>query len=85
MHLVEVLERCRQLAHHSNGIAEVHAAEVVTPKRIDEALGHAVALRAAYRCIDGFESEGSSHLSRLGGNVSAAVVTQELQRVPARH
>ena len=37
MHLVEVLERCRQLAHHSKGIAQVHAAEVVTPKRIDEA------------------------------------------------
>ena len=36
MHIIEVLEHCRQLAHHSRGIAEVHAAEVVTPKRIDE-------------------------------------------------
>ena len=38
MHLVEVLERCRQLAHHSKGIAQVHAAEVVAAERVDEAL-----------------------------------------------
>ena len=37
MHLVEVLERCRQLAHHSKGIAQVHAAEVVAAEHFDEA------------------------------------------------
>ena len=72
MHLVEVLERCRQLAHHSKGIAQVHAADVIATKRIDEAL------RAAYRCVDGFESKGSGHLAHLDGNVSAAVVTHKL-------
>ena len=74
MHLIEVLKRCRQLAHHSKGIAQVHAAEVVTPKRVDETFGHAVALRAAHWGVDRLESKGSDHLSRLSGNVSAAVV-----------
>ena len=37
MHLIEVLECYRQLAHHSGGIAQV-----ITAKLIDEAFGHAV-------------------------------------------
>ena len=37
MHLVEVLERCRQLAHHSKGIAQVRAAVVIAAERVDEA------------------------------------------------
>ena len=72
MDLIEVLERCRQLPHHSRGIAQVHTADVIATKRIDEAL------RAAYRCVDGFESKGSGHLAHLDGNVSAAVVTHKL-------
>ena len=74
MPLIEVFERCRQLAHHGMSIAQVHAAEVVTPKRVDKAFGHAVALRAAHRRVDGFESKASSHLTCLGSDVSAAVV-----------
>ena len=85
MYFLEVLERCRQLAHHSNGIAQVHAAEVVTPKRIDEALGHGVALRAAHGRVDRLQAQLLGDLPCLGRNVGTTVVTQELQRVVARH
>ena len=46
MHLVEVLERCRQLVHHSKGIAQVHAAEVVAAERVDEAMGWQARIRS---------------------------------------
>ena len=46
---------------------------------------HVVALRATHWCVDGFESKDSGRLVRLDSNASAAVVTQELQRVAAWH
>ncbi len=42
VHLIEVLERVRQLCQHGACIAEVHPADVVAFERVDEALGHAV-------------------------------------------
>lgn len=85
MHLIEVLERRRQLAYYAGSIAQIHAAEVIAAKRIDEAFGHAVALRAAHRYRVGLESQLAGHLARLSGNVSTTVITQELQCVTARH
>ena len=46
MHLVEVLEGCRQLLQHRPRITQVHAGHVVSFEGVHEALGHAVALRA---------------------------------------
>ena len=46
MNFVEVLECRRQLRQDGSRIAEVHSADVVTFEGVDEAFGHAVALRA---------------------------------------
>ena len=51
MHLVEVLERRRQLRQDGSCIAEVHAAHVVALERVDEALGKAP--RVCRACIHG--------------------------------
>ena len=47
MHFIEVLERRWQLRQHRPGIVQIHATDVVPLERVDEALGHAVALRTA--------------------------------------
>ena len=80
MHLVEVLERGRQLCQHGSGIAEIHPTDVVALERVDEALGHAFALRTAHRCVDRRQSERPGDAPSLVGDVGAAVVRQELQR-----
>ena len=85
MDLVEVLERRRQLRQNGPGIAEVHATDVVALERVDEALGHAVALRAAHRRVDRREAERLGDASSFAGDVGAAVIGQELQQVVRRH
>lgn len=52
MDFVEVLEGRSHLRHHRPCIGQVHVADVVAPERIDEVLGHPVALRTAHGCID---------------------------------
>jgi len=54
MHLVEVLERSWQLGQHRRRVAKVHAAEVIASEGVDEALGHAVALRLHTGVLIGF-------------------------------
>jgi hypothetical protein len=51
MHQVEVFERSWQLAQRRARVAQVPAAEVIASERVDEALGHAVAQRAAHRRV----------------------------------
>ena len=81
MQLVEVLECCSHLRHHSSRVGEVHAADVVAFERVDDALGHAVALRASHRCEARLQAKLSSNLLGLGRDVRAAVVREELQGV----
>lgn len=85
MHLVEVLERGGQLRQDGLRIAQVHARDVVAFERVDEALGHAVALRAAHGRVDGPEAEFVGQLARVVGDVGAAVVAEELQLVVGRN
>src|SRR3977135_1327687 len=85
MDLVEVLERRRQLRQDGPSIASVHATDVVALEGVDEALGHAVALRAAHRRVDWCQTERPRDASSFMGNVGAAVVRQELQQVPCGH
>ena len=68
MHRVEVLERCWQLAQNRGGISQVHPAEVIAPECVDEALGHAVALRAAHRRVDGLKPQLPRDLLGVGGS-----------------
>lgn len=51
MHFIEVLEYRWQLIHDRLSIRQIHAAAVIAPERVDEALGHAVALRTAHRRV----------------------------------
>jgi len=81
MDFVEVLEGRRHLRHHRRCIGQVHPTDVVTLERIDEALGHPVALRTAHGRGDRPQAQLSSDLSRLSGDVGAAVVREELQGV----
>lgn len=57
MDLIEVLERRWQLRQDGPGIAEVHAADVVALESVDEALGHAIALRTAHRGVDRLQTQ----------------------------
>lgn len=57
MRLVEVLEGRRQLRQHGGCVAAVHLGHVVALERIDEALGHPIALRTAHRGVDRFEPQ----------------------------
>ncbi len=57
MHLVEVLKGGRQLCQHRLDVSQVHTRHVVTFEGVHEALGHAVALWAADRCVDGLEAQ----------------------------
>ncbi len=69
MHFVEVLEGGRQLCQHRGRIAEVHPGNVVALERVDEAFGHAVALRAAHRGVDRLEPQRTRHRACVCGNV----------------
>ena len=80
MHFVEVLERLRQLRQHCSCVGEVHPADVVALEGIDEALGHAVALRAAHGRVHRCEAQRPGDVLVLVRDVGAAVVGQELQR-----
>ena len=84
VYLVKVLARRRQLCQHGSCIAEIHPTDVVALERVDEALGHAVALRTAHRRVDRRQAERPSDTPSLVGNVGAAVVRQELQQVSRR-
>ncbi len=79
MGFVEVLKGGAHLGHHRSCIGQVHATDVVTLERIDEALGHSVALRTAHGCIDRLQAQLSGDLPGISGNVGAAVVREELQ------
>lgn len=52
MHDVEVLERRWQLRQDGCRVDEVHAAEVVAPERVDEALGDAVGASSQLRRME---------------------------------
>lgn len=82
VNFVEVLEGLGQLAHHRARIPAVHATDVVALEGVDEALSHAVALRAADGRSDGLQSKFLGHLLRVAGDVGPTVVRQELQAMP---
>jgi len=85
MHFIEVLERCRQLRKHRLCVAQVHAAEVVAPERVDETFRHAVALRAARRRGDGLQAQLLGDAFGIGSDVRAAVWrTPRRRRLRAR-
>ena len=73
MDLVEVLEGVGQLGQHGGRIAQVHPALIVAPEGVDEALGHAVALRAADGRVDRRETERAGDAPRVMRDVGAAV------------
>ena len=85
MHLAEVLEGGGHLRHHGPGIGGVHAADVAALERGLEALGQAVALQITHRHVHGFEAQLRDDLLRLGGDVGAAVVREDLQCAGAGH
>ncbi len=85
MHGVEVLERRRQLTDNHHRVTQVHSADVVTPERVDEALGHPVALWAAYRRSDRLQAQLARDPLGVGGDGGAAVVADELQAMASRH
>ena len=85
MHLVEVLEGRWQLLQHRSRVTQVHAGHVVTLEGVDEALGHAVALRAAHRRVDRLEPQRLGNAARLVRDVGPAVVGQELQFASLRY
>ncbi len=84
MHLVEVLEGRWQLCQYRLRVTQVHASHVVTLGGVDEALGHAVALRAADGRVDGLQAQSARQRPRFGGDVGTAVVTEELQLLSLR-
>jgi len=75
---VEVLEGHSHLSHHRPCIGQVHPADVVALEGVDEALGYVVALRTAHGRVDRLQAKLSDNLPRLGSNVGAAVVREEL-------
>ena len=84
MHVVEVLEGLGELRHHCLCVGEVHPADVVALEGVDEALGHAVALRAADGCVDGLEAHRTGQCPCVGSDIRCAVVAQKLQHVARR-
>lgn len=81
MHFIEVLERRWQLRQYGPCILQVHSVDVVPFERIDETLGHAIALRTAYRRVDWLEPQLSGDASGFSGDVGSAVVREELKLV----
>ena len=81
MDLVEVLEGGGELSEDRWRVGKVHPALVVAPEGVDEALGHAVALRAAHGRVDRRQSKRPRDLSGVVRDVGAAVVGEELQLV----
>ena len=57
MLLVEVLKGGRQLCQYRLDVSQIHTRHVVAFEGVHEALGHAVALRTADRCVDGLEAQ----------------------------
>lgn len=84
MQLVEVLEGHGHLRHYRSRIGKVHTAGIVPLEPVHEALGHAIALLAAYRRVDRLQAQLSSDLPGLGRDVRPSVVREELQRVSVR-
>jgi len=84
MHLVEVLEGRWQLRQYRLRVTQVHARHIVALEGVDEALGHAVALRAADGRVDGLQTQSARQCPRFGGDVGSAVVTEELQLLALR-
>ena len=84
MPLVEVLEGRWQLPQHGLCVTQVHAGHVVALEGVDEALGHAVALRAADGCVDGLEAHRTGQCPCVGSDIRCAVVAQKLQHVARR-
>src|SRR5437868_5471037 len=80
MHGVEVLEGRRQLLQDGGCVGEVHAADVVALEGVDEALGHAITLRATHWRIHWLEAQLARNPTSVVGDVRAAVVGEELQR-----
>lgn len=69
MHVVEVLEGRRQLRHDCRGVRQIHAADVVALEHVDEALGHAVTLRAADRRCHWLEAQRASNRADVASDV----------------
>ena len=80
VHGVEVLEGRRQLVHYGGCVGQVHQTDVVALEGVDEALGHAVALRAADRRVRRLEAQLARNAACVVSDVGAAVVREELQR-----
>lgn len=85
MGFVEVLQGGAHLGHHRSCIGQVHAPDVVALEDVDEALGHTIALGTAYGRVDRPQARLSGDLPRLGGDVGATVVREELQSVSLRN
>lgn len=79
MHLVEVLEGRWQLCQYRLRVTQVHARHLVALEGVDEALGHAVALRAADGRVDELQAQRACQCPRFDGDIGTAVVTEELQ------
>ena len=79
MDLVEVLKGVRQLGEYGISRAAVHLADVVSLQSVHEALGHAIRLRAAHRCMNRRDAQLSSDSVGFMGSIGAAIVCQELQ------
>ncbi len=75
---VDVFKRARQRFQHRDRVAHVDRAELLVLERVDEALGQTVALRAAYRPVDGLRHQLAGELHRVAGDIGAAVVADEL-------
>lgn len=66
-----------QLPHHRLGTGPVRQLGVVSLERLDEAVSHAVALRAGdHRCGHGLEAQLLGKALGLAGHVAATVVCQ---------
>ena len=79
MHLVEMPGGAGQLGLHDGAVAAVHAAEVIAFKRVHEALGHVLRLRAVDRRVHRLDAQFMSQGVRLDCPESDAVVAHEFQ------
>src|SRR5450830_1898502 len=77
MHLVEMLECVGQLSQHDSAAAAVHAADVISFKRVHEALCHAVRLRAVHWRMHRPDAQLMGQSVRFDSPESAAIVAQE--------
>ena len=70
MLLVVMLESDGQVAYRRHGIGLGHEGDVIPLHRLHEALRHAIALWAAHRRRQGFQSQFGSKRPRTLGNIT---------------